>query len=183
MYPVVRAAVLVPWLVADSQSKSRSAELAQRRARDPWRSRVTALFWGVAGIFAVGSSAQVASQLFWPAEIPAPPTCDEGLQVLSSSLDQGWEAARVNDDGPELALARFRAVVTPTWRAWPGVQRNCASDAPRAARLDALTRLRYALEARVRVEGGSLAALRRRALEAPGLEPRNELHSEPTRDR
>jgi hypothetical protein len=151
-----------------------------------------AIFWGLAGVFAIGSSAQVASQLFWPEEIPAPSSCEEGLRVLSAALDRGWEAARASDDGAEPALARFRGLVVPPWRARPGVERNCAADGPRAARLDALTRLSYALEARVRVEGGSLAALRRRALDAPATgshdpSPRGPhgapQPSEPTRDR
>ncbi len=159
------------------------------------------MFWALAGVFAIGSSAQVASQLFWPVEIPAPGTCDEGLRVLATSLDEGWEAARRADDGAEPALARFRQVVGPPWRALPGVERKCATDGPRAARLDALTRLRYALEAKVRVEGGSLAALRRRATDpaatrSPDSVPQTgqestsfpqpgpgEPHSETTRDR
>lgn len=134
-------------------------------------------------MFAIGSSAQVARQLFWPDEAPAPATCDEGLRLLSASLDDGWEAARREDDTAELALARFRQVVGPPWRALPGVERKCAADGPRAARLDALTRLRYALEARVRVEGGSLAALRRRATDAADSDPSRPASDPPTGSR
>jgi hypothetical protein len=123
------------------------------------------LFWGLAGVVSIVSSAQVASQLFAPEPPPEPaPPCAEGLELLRSSLDAGWAAARRVDDGPEQAIARFRAGVGPAWRHLPALQRACRADPPRSARLDALERLRYALEARVRVDGGSLAALRRRAL-------------------
>lgn len=130
-----------------------------------WRRRTAAIFWGLAAIVSIVCSAQVAAQLFTPdpPSEPAPP-CAEGLDRLRSSLDAAWTAARRQDDAPEHALRRFRAEVGPTWRHLPALQQACRGDAARSARLDALERLRYALEARVRVDGGSLAALRRRAL-------------------
>lgn len=123
------------------------------------------MFWGLAALFSITSSVQVGVQLFAP-EPPAEPSppCAEGLDRLRSSLDAGWAAARREDDAPEHALVRFRGEVGPTWRHLPALQRACQADPARSARLDALERLRYALEARVRVDGGSLAALRRRAL-------------------
>jgi hypothetical protein len=133
-----------------------------------WRRRTTAVFWGAVGVFSIAATVQVALQLFDPAEPPGPaPTCDGGLDALSTSLDAGWRAARRADDGPEAALDRFRAEVGPAWRNLPPVRRACAGQPDRAARLDALERLRYALESRVRVDGGSLAALRQKALGAP----------------
>ena len=130
-----------------------------------WRRRTTAVFWGLAAVFSITSSVQVGVQLFAPEPPSDPsPSCAEGLDRLRTSLDAGWAAARREDDTPERALARFRGEVGPTWRHLPALQRACQADPARSARLDALERLRYALEARVRVDGGSLAALRRRAL-------------------
>jgi hypothetical protein len=146
--------------------------LSDEREPDParvvrWRRRTATFFWGVAAVFSITSSAQVGMQLFSPEE-PAdhPASCAEGISQLQASLDAGWAAARREDDSPERALDRFRGTVGPSWRHLPWLQRACRADPGPAARLDALERLRYALESRVRVDGGSLAALRRRALGA-----------------
>lgn len=138
-----------------------------------WRRRTATFFWGVAAVFSVTSSAQVAMQLFAPEEPPDHPAgCAEGIDELQLSLDAGWASAGREDDTPERALDRFRATVGPSWRHLPWLQRACRADPGFAARLDALERLRYALESRVRVDGGSLAALRRRALGASSHGPR-----------
>ncbi len=137
-----------------------------------WRKRTATFFWGAAAVFSLASSTQVGLQLFKPAEPAAPPpSCAAGIRDLQASLDAGWAEARREDDSPEHALDRFRSAVRPGWRHLPWLQRACRTDPGAATRLDALERLRYALESRVRVDGGSLAALRRRALDASGGGP------------
>ena len=132
-----------------------------------WRRRSTAGFWAIVAVFCVACTVQVALQLFTPTPPAGPePTCEAGTNELAASLDRGWTVAQREDDEPEKALDRFRSAVAESWRSLPAVQRACRGEAKAAARLDALERLRYALESRVRVDGGSLTALRRRALGA-----------------
>jgi hypothetical protein len=139
-----------------------------RRAR-----RLTAIAFLTVVIGWVGvAAAQIIKQAFAPEVLRGPwPSCVEGLQALSGSLDRGMTAAEAETDS-ERGIAAFRAAVEPEWRYVEGVRATCTRDDERRG-LDALERLRYAEEHSVRREAASLAPIRKQADKAiEGLSPR-----------
>lgn len=120
---------------------------AARRAR---RLASALYYLGVGGL-AAASVTQVTRQIFF-SDTSAPSAqigaCVNGQRELLGALVAGRDAANepAATGDAELALARFRAVVEPVWRAYPRVRATCASEPRMSPALDALERLRYAEE-------------------------------------
>lgn len=122
----------------------------------------TGLLLAFLAAFVIGSTTQIALQLFFRSE-PQPfpyASCRDGLVHLHGAVTRASRAAS-GDTDTSLALSHFRAALAPDWDHVDGVRKACAGREQDAGSLDALERLRYAEEHAVRREAGSLEALRK----------------------
>jgi hypothetical protein len=135
---------------------------AEPSPRRTGRRVAQAIYYGSVAAICVGSTVQIAHQLFYTPGAPSPfASCREGLSALARAIDRA-RAAAPGTDGEDAALARFRTALEPDWRFRDGIAATCRGSAPDERALDAIERLRYAEEHAVRREAGDLAPLRRK---------------------
>ena len=148
-----------------------TSEPPPRPAEDPrirrFRRTVIGLFYGGVVVFCAVLSIEISVQVLSPSAVAYPGTCREGLLGLARAIDSARVASEGVDDQPEVAIAKFRAALSPAWDARDAIVKVCEGEksAVLLGDFDLIERLRSAEESAVRRDARDLSSLRRKMRE------------------